>query len=115
MLHPEAESQKSFCESSLESGIGPVIATTDYMKVHAEQIRPFIPGDGANYTTLGTDGYGRSDSRKRLRYFFEVNDHFIVIATLHALSDRGEVSTATVHAAMQKFEIDPEKPNPVSA
>jgi pyruvate dehydrogenase E1 component len=115
MLHPEAESRKSFCESSLESGIGPVIATTDYMKVHAEQIRPFIPGDGANYTTLGTDGYGRSDSRKRLRYFFEVNDHFIVIATLKALSDRGEVSTATVHTAMQKFEIDPEKPNPVSA
>ncbi len=114
MLHPGAERKQSFVESCLEAGIGPVIATSDYMKVHADQIRPFIPGDAAHYTTLGTDGYGRSDSRKRLRHFFEVSDHFVVIAALKALADRGEVPTATVQTAMQKYGIDPEKPNPVT-
>ncbi|MGE4609161.1 MAG: pyruvate dehydrogenase (acetyl-transferring), homodimeric type, partial [Myxococcota bacterium] len=114
MLHPGAERKRSFVESCLESGVGPVIATSDYMKVHAEQIRPFIPGDDTSYTTLGTDGYGRSDSRKRLRHFFEVSDHFVVIATLKALADRGDIPIATVQTAMKKYGIDPEKPNPVS-
>ena len=85
--------------------------------VCAEQIRPFVPAaaDGKpGFVTLGTDGYGRSDSRQRLRYFFEVSDQFVVIATLKALADRGEVPATTVQTAMQKFGIDPEKPNPVS-
>ncbi len=114
MLHPESERRQSFVETCLEAGVGPVIATSDYMKVHAEQIRPFIPGDDSKYSTLGTDGYGRSDSRQQLRHFFEVNDRFVAVASLKALADCGEVPPAMVQTAIEKYGIDPEKPNPVN-
>ena len=79
------------------------------MKIHADQIRPFVPTD---YNVLGTDGFGRSDSRTRLRYFFEVSAQFIVVAALSALADRGAIPRSRVADAMEKYGIDPEKPNP---
>jgi pyruvate dehydrogenase E1 component len=79
------------------------------MKTYADQIRAFVPTD---YSVLGTDGFGRSDSRVRLRYFFEVSEHFVVIAALSALADRGEIPRTRVADAMEKYGIDPEKPNP---
>jgi pyruvate dehydrogenase E1 component len=108
-LHPSEERRSSFVEKSLSKQGGPVIAATDYMKVYADQIREFIPTD---YSVLGTDGFGRSDSRVRLRYFFEVNAHFVVVAALSALADRGEIPRKRVADAMEKYGIDPEKPNP---
>jgi pyruvate dehydrogenase E1 component len=108
-LHPSEERRSSFVEKSLSKQGGPVIAATDYMKVYADQIREFIPTD---YSVLGTDGFGRSDSRVRLRYFFEVSAHFVVVAALSALADRGEIPRTRVADAMEKYGIDPEKPNP---
>ena len=108
-LHPNEERRSSFVERNLNKRGGPVIAATDYMKIHADQIRPFVPTD---YNVLGTDGFGRSDSRARLRYFFEVSEHFVVVAALSALADRGAISRSRVADAMEKYGIDPEKPNP---
>ena len=81
------------------------------MKIHAEQIRPYVPTD---YHALGTDGFGRSDSRSRLRYFFEVSRYFVVISALSALADRDAIPRSQVVDAMKKYEIDPQKPNPVT-
>jgi pyruvate dehydrogenase E1 component len=108
-LHPEQDPRSSFVENCLRDQSGPVIAATDYIKAHAEQIGPFVPAD---YRVLGTDGFGRSDSRERLRYFFEVSRHFVVVAALGALAERGTVPRALVREAMKKYGIDPEKPNP---
>jgi pyruvate dehydrogenase E1 component len=90
---------------------GPFIAATDYVKTVADQIRQWIPG---RYSVLGTDGYGRSDSRAELRRFFEVDRHYVTIAALKALADEGKIDSKTVTDAMQTFGIDPEKPNPVT-
>ena len=90
---------------------GPFIAATDYMKTVADQIRQWVPG---RYSVLGTDGYGRSDSRAELRRFFEVDRHYVSIAALKALADEGKIDKQTVTEAMQAFGIDPEKPNPLS-
>ncbi len=111
LLHPDQEQRTSFVEECLSDGAGPVVAATDYMKIHADQIRPFAPAD---YTVLGTDGFGRSDSRKRLRHFFEVNDRFIAVAALNALALRGELPRSRVVDALEKYGIDPEKPNPAT-
>ena len=81
------------------------------MKIFADQIRQWVPG---RYVVLGTDGYGRSDSRERLRQHFEVNAAHVVVASLKALADEGKLDVKTVKAAMQKFGIDPAKPNPVT-
>jgi pyruvate dehydrogenase E1 component len=81
------------------------------MKIHADQIRRYVPTD---YHVLGTDGFGRSDSRSRLRYFFEVSRHSVAVAALSALADRGAIPRSWVVAAMKKYGIDPEKPNPVT-
>ncbi len=114
MLHPEAKPRVSFVEKCLaERPAGPVVAASDYIKTFADQIRPFIPKDRA-YRVLGTDGYGRSDSRAKLRYFFEVNRQFIAIAALKALADQGELKAKTVAEAMKKYGIDPDKPDPVT-
>jgi pyruvate dehydrogenase E1 component len=112
LLHPTAERRQSYVEQCLSHRPGPVVAATDYIKLHAEQIRQFVP---AQYTALGTDGFGRSDARKRLRYFFEVSEHFVAVAALKALADRGEVPAKLVATAMEKYGIDSEKPNPRSA
>jgi pyruvate dehydrogenase E1 component len=110
-LHPTRKPRVSYVEKCLSAGKGPVIAATDYMKVHADQIRAFIP---APYTCLGTDGYGRSDTREQLRHFFEVDRHHVVVATLKALADAGDIAAGKVGEALRKYGIDPDKPNPVT-
>ena len=110
-LHPEAEPRKSWVEQCLANEHGPVIAATDYKRTFAEQIRAFVPG---RYSVLGTDGYGRSDSRENLRRFFEVDRYHIVVAALKALADDGELPLASVSEAIAKYEINAEAPNPVT-
>ncbi|MCP5275870.1 MAG: pyruvate dehydrogenase (acetyl-transferring), homodimeric type [Burkholderiales bacterium] len=111
MLHPEKKAKVSHVENCLQGREGPVIAATDYMKIYADQIREFVPGC---YRVLGTDGFGRSDTRKKLRQFFEVDRYYIAVAALHALADEGKIAKKTVTQAIKKFEINPEKPDPVT-
>ena len=93
---------------------GPVVASTDYMKNYADQIRAFIP-KGRSYRVLGTDGFGRSDFRSKLREHFEVNRHYVVVAALKALADEGAVPAARVAEAIAKYKLDTEKINPLFA
>src|ERR1700722_660941 len=111
MLHPSEPRKQTYIQQALADREGPFIAATDYMKTVADQIRQWVPGP---YTVLGTDGFGRSDSRAELRRFFEVDRHYVVVAALKALSDEGKIDAKTVNKAMQNFGIDPEKSNPVS-
>jgi pyruvate dehydrogenase E1 component len=111
MLHPAVEPRRSFVEDCLADRRGPVVAASDSMKIFADQIRPFVR---TPYVVLGTDGFGRSDNRKQLRHFFEVNRCFIAIAALKALADAGEIERSKVGDAIEKYGIDPEKPNPVT-
>jgi pyruvate dehydrogenase E1 component len=110
MLHPTDDPKVSYVTQCLSGQTGPVIAATDYMRAFPEQIRPFVP---ARYVTLGTDGFGRSDTRAQLRKFFEVNRYYVVVAALKALADEGTVPASKVAEAIEKYGIDPEKPNPV--
>ncbi|MBC2654769.1 pyruvate dehydrogenase (acetyl-transferring), homodimeric type [Pseudomonas sp. MSSRFD41] len=110
-LHPGQKPQRSYVEECLSGRKGPVIASTDYMKLFAEQIRQWVPSK--EFKVLGTDGFGRSDSRKKLRHFFEVDRHFVVLAALEALADRGDIEPKVVAEAIAKFGIDPEKRNPL--
>ncbi len=110
-LHPEKPAQKNYVSQQLDGRKGPVIAATDYMRLYADQIRPYID---APYVTLGTDGYGRSDTRARLRHFFEVDAKFIVIAALSTLAEQGEIPKSTVSDAMKRYGIDSEKLDPVT-
>jgi pyruvate dehydrogenase E1 component len=103
-----------FVTQQLDKHGGPVVASTDYMKAYAEQIRPFIP-KGRTYKVLGTDGFGRSDFRSKLREHFEVNRHYIVVAALRALADDGTVPVAKVAEAIKKYGIKTEKINPLYA
>ncbi|MDP4994103.1 MAG: pyruvate dehydrogenase (acetyl-transferring), homodimeric type, partial [Burkholderiaceae bacterium] len=114
LLHPTKKARTSFVEQQLSTSTGPVVAATDYMKAFAEQIRPFIP-KGRTYRVLGTDGFGRSDFRSRLREHFEVNRHYVVVAALKALADEGTVPAKTVADAIKKYGIDAEKINPLYA
>jgi pyruvate dehydrogenase E1 component len=110
LLHPDQTPRVSYVEECLAETRGPVIAASDYIKMLADQIRPFVP---RSYTVLGTDGFGRSDQRSELRRFFEVDRHYIAFTTLKALADEGSVAISTLMDAMAKYGIDPEKPNPV--
>ncbi len=110
-LHPKAKSQVPYVTQCLSSKTGPVISATDYIRSYSDQIRAFIPGD---YTVLGTDGFGRSDTRKALRHFFEVDMKSVVVATLKALADQGKIPMETVTQALKDYKIDPKKPNPVT-
>ena len=110
LLHPGEPQRRSFVEEQLGARPGPVIAATDWVKAYADQIRPFVPGP---YRVLGTDGFGRSDRRERLRHFFEVNRFFVAVASLKSLADAGVVPRATVRQAIERFKIDPAKPNPM--
>jgi pyruvate dehydrogenase E1 component len=112
MLHPEEPRRTSYVETCLAGRPGPIVAATDYMRLYADQIRPYLAGK--HYVVLGTDGFGRSDTRKKLRHFFEVDRRYVVIAALKALADTGELPPAMVREAVQKYAIDPEKPNPVT-
>jgi len=111
MLHPEAEPQVPYITSQLEGSKGPVIVATDYLKTYAEQLRAFIPG---NYRVLGTEGFGRSDTRANLRRFFEVDCNHVVIATLKALVDEGQLDAKVVTKAMKQLGVDPEKLDPMA-
>ncbi|MFN3986279.1 MAG: pyruvate dehydrogenase (acetyl-transferring), homodimeric type [Rhodocyclaceae bacterium] len=111
MLHPLETPRQSHVEQKLASTDGPVIAATDYVKLFAEQIRPFVK---RNYVTLGTDGFGRSDTREQLRHFFEVDRRWVTLAALKALADEGKIEREKVAAAMVKYKLDPSKPNPMS-
>jgi pyruvate dehydrogenase E1 component len=111
LLHPEDEPRVPYVTQCLEKRAGPVVAASDYLKTFADQIRPFTPKDRV-YKVLGTDGFGRSDSRARLRHFFEVNRYFIALAALKALAETGEGKAKTVTEAIRKYGIDPAKPDP---
>ncbi|KGK18736.1 pyruvate dehydrogenase (acetyl-transferring), homodimeric type [Vibrio navarrensis] len=111
MLHPEAEAKVPYIASVM--GSEPAIAATDYMKNYADQVRAFIPAQ--SYKVLGTDGFGRSDSRENLRRHFEVNAGYVVVAALNELAKRGEVEKSVVAEAIKKFNIDTEKTNPLYA
>ena len=111
LLHPESKPRLSYVAECLQGREGPGIAATDYVRTFAEQIRPFV---GRKYVTLGTDGYGRSDFRRKLREFFEVNRHFVALAALKALAEEGTVPAKSVAQAIKKYGIDPEKPNPIT-
>jgi pyruvate dehydrogenase E1 component len=113
LLHPEDKPRVSYVEQCLAKRAGPVIAATDYMKSFAEQIRPFVPREKV-YRVLGTDGFGRSDTRASLRHFFEVNRHWVTIAALKALVEQGELKAKTVAEAIAKYGIDPAKPDPTT-
>jgi pyruvate dehydrogenase E1 component len=114
LLHPaDRNPRQAYVTQLLERSAGPVIAASDYMRLFADQIRPFIPR-GRSYTVLGTDGFGRSDTREKLRAFFEVNRHYVVVAALKALADEGAVPVAKVAEAIRKYGLDPDKPNPVT-
>ncbi len=109
MLHPEKKPRLSYVESCLGKTKGPVVAATDYMKSYADQIREQV---GRRYTVLGTDGFGRSDTREHLRHFFEVDRHFVAVAVLSGLVADNMIDVTVVKEAISKFGIDPEKPDP---
>ncbi|HUX74915.1 MAG TPA: pyruvate dehydrogenase (acetyl-transferring), homodimeric type [Steroidobacteraceae bacterium] len=111
MLHPHEPQKETYIAQALSGHEGPFIAATDYLKTVADQIRQWVPG---RYAVLGTDGYGRSDSRAELRRFFEVDRHYIAVAALKALADDRKIDKDTVVKAMKAFGIDPEKPNPLT-
>ena len=114
MLHPAAKPQVPYVTELLEKTEGPIVASTDYMKLFADQIRPFIP-EGRRYKVLGTDGFGRSDFRAKLRVHFEVDRHFVVLATLVELAREGKVDKDAPAKAIAKYGINPNKPNPAYA
>jgi len=114
LLHPLETPRLPFVTLQLTPHAGPVIASTDYVKTFADQIRAYIP-KGRTYKVLGTDGFGRSDFRYRLREHFEINRHYIVVAALKALADEGTVPMAKVAEAIARYKIDADKINPLYA
>ena len=111
LLHPEVEPRVPYVTRLLRDASGPAVAATDYIKAYADQIREFVPGA---YTVLGTDGFGRSDTRSKLREFFEISREYIVLAALKALADEGQIENARVTQAISALGIDPDKPNPLT-
>ena len=111
LLHPGEPRRTPYVQQCLAGHAGPFIAATDYMRTVPDQVRAWVPG---RYHVLGTDGYGRSDSRAALRNFFEVDRRWIALAALKALADEGRLDLATVTSAIERFGIDPDKPNPVT-
>jgi pyruvate dehydrogenase E1 component len=110
MLHPLEEAHQAYVTEQLD-GRGPVVASTDYIRAYADQIRQWVPG---RYRVLGTDGFGRSDSRQALRRFFEVNRHYVAVAALKELADDGQVEPGRVQEAIERYEIDAEAPMPTT-
>ncbi len=109
MLHPLEEQRRAYVSEALSRRGGPVIASTDYMRGFADQIRQWVPG---GYRVLGTDGFGRSDTREALRRFFEVDRHYVVVAALKELADRGEIEPKRVQEAIERYGLDTEAPMP---
>ena len=110
LLHPEAAPRVPYIEDLLATGVGPVVAATDYMRSVPDQVRQWIP---ARYVTLGTDGFGRSDSRAQLRHHFEVDRRYVALAALKALADDGLIDASTVSQSIARYGINPEKPSPI--
>ena len=111
MLNPEKKPRLSYVAECLAKSEGPVISSTDYMKSFADQIRNFVP---QRFVSLGTDGYGRSDSREALRSFFEVDRYYVVLAALKALADEGGLPASKATEAIKKYKIDANRPNPTT-
>ena len=109
LLHPEAAPRVPHIAKCLDKRVGPAVVATDYMRIFAEQVRPYVD---RRYTVLGTDGFGRSDTREQLRRFFEVNRFYVVVAALKSLADEGTIPAVTVTQAIRKYQIDPEKAAP---
>jgi pyruvate dehydrogenase E1 component len=114
MLHPTEKPRVPFVTQQLEKHAGPVVASTDYIKEYVDQIRAFVP-KGRAYKVLGTDGFGRSDFRTKLREHFEIDRHYIAVAALKALSEEGSVPAAKVAEAIRKYGIKADKVNPLYA
>ncbi|MDE2429127.1 MAG: pyruvate dehydrogenase (acetyl-transferring), homodimeric type, partial [Burkholderiales bacterium] len=113
MLHPTDAPRVPYITQCLKDTTGPIVVSTDYMRTFAEQTRAYIPA-GRSFKVLGTDGFGRSDTRAKLREFFEVNRYFVVVAALKSLADEGVLSASVVAQAISKYGIDADKPNPVT-
>jgi pyruvate dehydrogenase E1 component len=114
LLHPEDPPRVPYVAQALaRRPAGPVVAASDYLKTFADQIRPFVPRE-RGYRVLGTDGFGRSDSRAKLRHFFEVNRYFVALAALKSLAESGEGKAKNVAEAIRKYGIDPNKPDPTT-
>ena len=111
LTHPTKNQRKSHLEKSLSNNTVPTIAVSDYVKMLAEQIAPYVPG---SFYSLGTDGFGRSDTRENLRHFFEIDRYYITLTALRALANEGLIKMSKVEQAMKKYNIDPEKPNPIT-
>ena len=111
MLHPEGKPRRSYVAECLDDTHGPIVASTDYMRSFADQIRPYVP---RHYAVLGTDGFGRSDTREALRNFFEVDRRWVTVAALKALADEGALTASHVRGAIEKYGIDPTKPEPTT-
>ncbi|HEY6397071.1 MAG TPA: pyruvate dehydrogenase (acetyl-transferring), homodimeric type, partial [Solirubrobacteraceae bacterium] len=111
MLHPTAEARQAYVSECLGGREGPVVASTDYIRAFADQIRQWVPG---SYRVLGTDGYGRSDFRAALRRFFEVDRHYVAVAALKELADAGQIEAARVKEALERYEIDADAPMPTT-
>jgi pyruvate dehydrogenase E1 component len=111
LLHPDEQPRVPWITQQLAGKPGPVIVATDYMKTYADQVRQFVP---APYVVLGTDGFGRSDTREKLREFFEVDRRWVALAALKALADAGTIERSVLAKAIAAFGLDPNKPNPVT-
>src|SRR5690606_39538344 len=109
MLHPNDKPQESYVARCLDGMPGPVVASTDYIRLYAEQIRPYL---SRTYRVLGTDGFGRSDTRQKLRHFFEVDRYYVAVAALDALAEDGKIERSKVVEALTKYGIDADKPDP---
>ncbi len=110
LLHPTEKPKLSYAEQQVGNISDPIVIATDYMKAYAEQLRRYLP---SSLHVLGTDGFGRSDSRETLRHFFEVDRYFIVVSALKGLADKGIIEQSVVSEAIESFSIDPEKTNPL--
>ena len=111
MLHPTEKPRQAYVSQCLGRRGGPVVASTDYIKAYPDQIRQWVPG---SYHVLGTDGYGRSDFRRALRGFFEVDRRYVALAALKSLADQGAIDATLVQNAIERYEINPEAPLPTT-
>jgi len=111
MLHPQETERTPYISEVLGDDDAPVISATDYMKTYSDQVREYVP---ATFVALGTDGFGRSDTRDKLREFFEVDRRYVTVAALHALALDGKIERSAVANAIQQYAIDPDKPDPTT-
>ena len=110
IINPNKKAKRSHIEKSLNKNFVPTIAVSDYVKMSSEQISPYVSG---SFYSLGTDGFGRSDTRENLRHFFEVDRYYIVLTAIRALADQGDLEMKVVNDVIKKYNIDPNKPNPI--